>query len=155
MLNCVFQHTGLTLGAAAATANPASSSGDTMARQLHAVGHCQCQCRQMGVFVLTLLTASLHVSQRLICCVTSAPSLPVSVSFAVVAWFRSVLTGSTCHCHFAPAMSVRLETTHGPITIKLHCKETPRTCRNFIELAKHGYYDGIIFHVRIRDAEMR
>ncbi len=51
-------------------------------------------------------------------------------------------------------MSVKLETTHGAITIKLFCKETPRTCRNFIELAKHGYYDGIIFHVsRMAEAE--
>lgn len=43
-------------------------------------------------------------------------------------------------------MSVRLTTSHGVIDINLHWKETPRTCRNFIELAKHGYFDGIIFH---------
>ena len=48
-------------------------------------------------------------------------------------------------------MSVRLETSHGALVIKLHCKETPRTCRNFIELARHGYYDGIIFHRVVPD----
>lgn len=48
-------------------------------------------------------------------------------------------------------MSVRLETSHGPIDIRLFTKETPRTCRNFIELAKHGYYDGIIFHRVVPD----
>ena len=44
-------------------------------------------------------------------------------------------------------MAVQLDTSHGTITIRLYVKETPRTCRNFIELAKHGYYDGIVFHV--------
>lgn len=54
---------------------------------------------------------------------------------------------ATAHTH-SPTMTVQLDTSHGAITIKLYCKETPRTCRNFIELAKHGYYDGVIFHVR-------
>lgn len=48
-------------------------------------------------------------------------------------------------------MSVQLDTSHGAITIRLYCKETPRTCRNFIELAKHGYYDGVIFHRVVPD----
>lgn len=43
-------------------------------------------------------------------------------------------------------MSVKLETSMGPITIKLHHTRTPLTCRNFIELSKHGYYDGCLFH---------
>mmetsp|Transcript_37016 Transcript_37016/g.59933 ORF Transcript_37016/g.59933 Transcript_37016/m.59933 type:complete len:189 (-) Transcript_37016:191-757(-) len=48
-------------------------------------------------------------------------------------------------------MSVLLNTTHGAITVKLFCKETPRTSRNFIELSKSGYYDGVIFHRVIPD----
>eukprot|EP00002_Diphylleia_rotans_P022736 TRINITY_DN4461_c0_g1_i1.p1 TRINITY_DN4461_c0_g1~~TRINITY_DN4461_c0_g1_i1.p1 ORF type:complete len:187 (-),score=44.42 TRINITY_DN4461_c0_g1_i1:453-1013(-) len=48
-------------------------------------------------------------------------------------------------------MSVQLNTTFGPLVIKLHHRETPRTCRNFIELSKSGYYDGVIFHRVIRD----
>lgn len=43
-------------------------------------------------------------------------------------------------------MSVRLETTYGSIDIVLHIKECPRTCRNFVELTKSGYYDGVLFH---------
>mmetsp|Transcript_31530 Transcript_31530/g.57315 ORF Transcript_31530/g.57315 Transcript_31530/m.57315 type:complete len:189 (-) Transcript_31530:71-637(-) len=43
-------------------------------------------------------------------------------------------------------MAVRLETSMGSMTIKLHHRYCPQTCRNFIELAKHGYYDGCIFH---------
>merc|ERR1719191_2484053 len=34
----------------------------------------------------------------------------------------------------------------GSLTIKLHTQKAPKTCRNFIELAKAGYYDGCIFH---------
>lgn len=52
-------------------------------------------------------------------------------------------------------MTVQLDTSHGALTIRLYCKETPRTCRNFIELAKHGYYDGIIFHVRRQRTRIR
>eukprot|EP00928_Gymnodinium_smaydae_P013040 TRINITY_DN14753_c1_g2_i1.p1 TRINITY_DN14753_c1_g2~~TRINITY_DN14753_c1_g2_i1.p1 ORF type:complete len:191 (-),score=21.31 TRINITY_DN14753_c1_g2_i1:104-676(-) len=43
-------------------------------------------------------------------------------------------------------MSARLETSMGTFTIRLHHTTTPRTCRNFVELAKAGYYDGCIFH---------
>lgn len=48
-------------------------------------------------------------------------------------------------------MSVKLVTTHGDILLTLYWKETPRTCRNFIELAKAGYYDGVVFHRVIPD----
>ena len=44
-------------------------------------------------------------------------------------------------------MSVALHTTFGILPIKLHYREAPKTCRNFIELCKAGYYDGVIFHV--------
>lgn len=43
-------------------------------------------------------------------------------------------------------MSVGFETTHGHFEVVLHFEEAPKTCRNFIELAKDGYYDGCIFH---------
>lgn len=43
-------------------------------------------------------------------------------------------------------MAVNLVTSHGTMLVRLHYKECPKTCRNFIELAKHGYYDGVIFH---------
>mmetsp|Transcript_73577 Transcript_73577/g.157738 ORF Transcript_73577/g.157738 Transcript_73577/m.157738 type:complete len:189 (-) Transcript_73577:112-678(-) len=43
-------------------------------------------------------------------------------------------------------MAVRFETSIGSLTVHLHHTRTPRTCRNFIELAKAGYYDGCIFH---------
>lgn len=48
-------------------------------------------------------------------------------------------------------MSVELITSHGDITIELYHRECPKTCRNFLELAKSGYYDGLIFHRLVAD----
>ena len=44
-----------------------------------------------------------------------------------------------------------MKTTKGDIKIKLFVNEVPRTANNFIELAKKGYYNGIIFHRVIKD----
>ncbi|XP_054722900.1 spliceosome-associated protein CWC27 homolog [Uloborus diversus] len=41
---------------------------------------------------------------------------------------------------------VLLHTTVGDIDVELWCKETPKACRNFIQLCMEKYYDGTIFH---------
>ncbi|XP_060530579.1 spliceosome-associated protein CWC27 homolog [Cylas formicarius] len=41
---------------------------------------------------------------------------------------------------------ILLKTTAGDIDIELWSKETPTTCRNFIQLCLEGYYDNTIFH---------
>lgn len=41
---------------------------------------------------------------------------------------------------------VLLKTTVGDIDVELWSKETPKTCRNFIQLCLEGYYDGTCFH---------
>ncbi|XP_018579976.1 peptidyl-prolyl cis-trans isomerase CWC27 homolog [Anoplophora glabripennis] len=41
---------------------------------------------------------------------------------------------------------VLLKTTVGDIDIELWAKETPKTCRNFIQLCLEGYYNDTIFH---------
>ncbi|KAJ7607874.1 cyclophilin-like protein [Roridomyces roridus] len=41
---------------------------------------------------------------------------------------------------------VIIDTTVGEIDVELWSKETPKTCRNFIQLALEGYYDNVIFH---------
>nr|XP_028946187.1 peptidyl-prolyl cis-trans isomerase CYP18-2 isoform X1 [Malus domestica] len=46
---------------------------------------------------------------------------------------------------------VTLETTIGNFTVELYYKHAPRTCRNFIELARRGYYDNVKFHRIIKD----
>ena len=37
-------------------------------------------------------------------------------------------------------------TNHGTMTAFLHAKDAPKTVNNFVFLAAHHYYDGIIFH---------
>ena len=39
----------------------------------------------------------------------------------------------------------------GTFVVELYWKHTPRTCRNFAELARRGYYNGIKFHRIIKD----
>ncbi|XP_044490369.1 peptidyl-prolyl cis-trans isomerase CYP18-2-like [Mangifera indica] len=46
---------------------------------------------------------------------------------------------------------VTLETSTGSFTVELYYKHAPRTCRNFIELSRRGYYDNTKFHRIIKD----
>ncbi|CAN7994570.1 unnamed protein product, partial [Ixodes pacificus] len=41
---------------------------------------------------------------------------------------------------------VLLKTTVGDIDVELWSKETPKACRNFVQLCLDGYYNGTIFH---------
>ncbi|KAF7547072.1 hypothetical protein G7Z17_g7983 [Cylindrodendrum hubeiense] len=45
-----------------------------------------------------------------------------------------------------PTASAILHTTQGELSIELFAKQTPLTCRNFLQLALDGYYDNTIFH---------
>ena len=42
--------------------------------------------------------------------------------------------------------SVKIETNHGNISINLLPDLAPETVRNFVTLAKKGFYDGTLFH---------
>lgn len=46
---------------------------------------------------------------------------------------------------------VLLKTSAGDIDIELWAKETPKACRNFIQLCLEGYYDNTIFHRVVKD----
>ncbi|AEV95730.1 peptidylprolyl isomerase [Pediococcus claussenii] len=46
---------------------------------------------------------------------------------------------------------VTIKTNHGDVKIQLFDDIAPKTVKNFIELAKKGYYDGVIFHRVIAD----
>ena len=37
---------------------------------------------------------------------------------------------------------VEVKTTMGTFIVELYVNEAPRTCKNFAELARRGYYDG-------------
>ncbi|NQT23229.1 MAG: peptidylprolyl isomerase [Candidatus Omnitrophica bacterium] len=41
---------------------------------------------------------------------------------------------------------VVLETTQGPVEIKLFPEVAPKACENFVKLVEKGYYNGITFH---------
>lgn len=44
-----------------------------------------------------------------------------------------------------------IKTNKGDISIALFPEHAPKTVKNFVELAKKGYYDGVIFHRVIPD----
>ncbi|MDR1567742.1 MAG: peptidylprolyl isomerase [Streptococcaceae bacterium] len=44
-----------------------------------------------------------------------------------------------------------IRTNLGDLNIQLFPEEAPKTVKNFVELAKRGYYDGVIFHRIIKD----
>jgi len=43
-------------------------------------------------------------------------------------------------------MIVDIETSIGVISVELYTQHAPKTCRNFFELSRIGYYDGTVFH---------
>jgi peptidyl-prolyl cis-trans isomerase-like 1 len=46
---------------------------------------------------------------------------------------------------------VELHTAMGVVTVELYDRHAPTACRNFVELARRGYYDGTPFHRVIAD----
>ena len=42
--------------------------------------------------------------------------------------------------------TVTIETNHGTITAEMFADAAPKTAANFMDLARKGYYDGVIFH---------
>jgi cyclophilin family peptidyl-prolyl cis-trans isomerase len=49
--------------------------------------------------------------------------------------------------------TVTIETNHGTIRAEMFVDKAPKTAGNFIDLAKKGFYDGVIFH-RVIDGFM-
>src|SRR5579859_1436231 len=47
--------------------------------------------------------------------------------------------------------SATLHTNHGAIALELHDADAPKTVANFVDLARKGFYDGVIFHRVIPD----
>ncbi len=45
-----------------------------------------------------------------------------------------------------PTASAIIHTTLGEIMVELFAKQTPLTCRNFLQHSLDGYYDGTVFH---------
>ncbi|KAF0034869.1 hypothetical protein F2P81_012627 [Scophthalmus maximus] len=47
--------------------------------------------------------------------------------------------------------TVALESTMGTVVVELYWKHAPKTCKNFAELARRGYYNNTKFHRIIKD----
>lgn len=52
---------------------------------------------------------------------------------------------------YAENTEVVMHTSKGDINITLYGPKTPKTVTNFLELARAGYYDGLLFHRVIPD----
>jgi peptidyl-prolyl cis-trans isomerase B (cyclophilin B) len=48
-------------------------------------------------------------------------------------------------------LKAEMQTERGTMVIELYEKETPITVKNFVDLSKKGYYDGVTFHRVIPD----
>jgi peptidyl-prolyl cis-trans isomerase-like 1 len=48
-------------------------------------------------------------------------------------------------------MEVAIVTNVGNFNVELYHTHTPKTARNFYELARRGYYDNVLFHRIVRD----
>ncbi len=46
---------------------------------------------------------------------------------------------------------VQIDTSRGPLRIRLACPQAPLTCVNFLQLARQGFYDGLVFHRVVPD----
>lgn len=62
-----------------------------------------------------------------------------------------MISGIFLLSHSMPNPTVTLHTNHGDITLEIFADKVPKTAKNFVELAKKGYYDGTIFHRVITD----
>ncbi|XP_076469016.1 peptidyl-prolyl cis-trans isomerase-like 1 [Babylonia areolata] len=47
--------------------------------------------------------------------------------------------------------NITVETSMGMFVLELYWKHAPTTCRNFAELCRRGYYNGVKFHRIIKD----
>lgn len=70
--------------------------------------------------------------------------------FICIFFFNIIPTHSIMSDQPAPVKGVLLETNMGAIVIELYWDHTPKTCKNFYELAKKGYYNGVLFHRIVR-----
>ncbi|KAI7870845.1 peptidyl-prolyl cis-trans isomerase-like 2 [Spinellus fusiger] len=53
--------------------------------------------------------------------------------------------------HIKTKAFARIATNFGNLNIELYCDKAPRTCYNFVKLAKSDYYKDVIFHRSIRN----
>ncbi|CAA3014911.1 peptidyl-prolyl cis-trans isomerase CYP18-2 [Olea europaea subsp. europaea] len=50
-----------------------------------------------------------------------------------------------------PEVTLQTSISMGSFTVEMYYDHAPKTCRNFIELARRSYYDNVKFHRIIKD----
>ena len=70
-----------------------------------------------------------------------------------IARSSSLIAGLLCSALALAAPTVEMTTSHGKITLELYPEKAPRTVEMFLYNAKHGFYEGTIFH-RVIDGFM-
>ena len=58
----------------------------------------------------------------------------------------SLALGLTMSIANAAPVKVLMETTEGNITLELDSAKAPKSVANFVQYAKDGHYDGLVFH---------
>jgi cyclophilin family peptidyl-prolyl cis-trans isomerase len=58
----------------------------------------------------------------------------------------AVLERSLFDCQEEPMTTATITTDKGDIVMELFADRAPRAVANFVDLAKKGYYDGVVFH---------
>ena len=61
-------------------------------------------------------------------------------------WLLSLVLGLTMSIANAAPVQVLMETTEGSIKLELDAAKAPKSVANFVEYAKSGHYDGLVFH---------
>lgn len=74
---------------------------------------------------------------------------------AMTALLLASLAGCTDNAGGPSASNAVICTNLGAISVEVYSDETPAHAKNFIELAKSGYYDGVSFHRIISDFMMQ
>src|SRR5271170_1926475 len=75
----------------------------------------------------------------------------ISSHFVLFGLYRSFAMSSQYNIEPLPTGRVLVKTSMGPLDIELFAKETPQTCRSFIQLCLEGYYNNVIFHRIVKD----
>jgi peptidyl-prolyl cis-trans isomerase B (cyclophilin B) len=70
-----------------------------------------------------------------------------------MAWAKTspIITFFNFNTHFSDMTKAEMITDKGTMLIEFYDEDAPNTVKNFVDLSKKGFYDGVIFHRVIPD----
>ncbi len=72
-------------------------------------------------------------------------ALIVIVTIAGVGWYLYA-SAQSANANLQPIVYAKLNTSKGLIEVELYQSKTPKTVANFVNLAKQGFYDNLVWH---------